>query len=55
VELDPTNFDALFNLANELVSAGRIADARPWLEQFVRTAPAGFYAREIDEFRRALK
>lgn len=39
VELDPTNFDARFNLATELANAGDLPAARPYLEQFVRTAP----------------
>ena len=47
VELDPTNFDALFNLATELVNAGDIPTARPYLEQFVRAAPPAFYAEDI--------
>ena len=38
VSLDPANFDALFNLATELVNAGDLTAARPYLEQFVRTA-----------------
>lgn len=51
VDLDPANYDALFNLASELAGAGRMSEARPWLEQFVRTAPAAFYARDIARFR----
>ena len=47
VELDRTNYDALFNLATELVNAGRMQDARPYLEQFVRTAPRSLYGREV--------
>ena len=47
VDLDPANFDALFNLATELVNAGDLAAARPFLEQFVRTAPPAFYADDI--------
>ena len=38
VALDPANFDALFNLATELLNAGDLLAARPYLEQFVRTA-----------------
>ena len=38
---------ALFNLATELVNAGDLAAARPYLERFVRTAPPAFYADEI--------
>lgn len=55
VELDRTNFDALFNLGTELVNAGRLADARPYLEVFVRTAPAGFYRRDVEKIRRFLR
>jgi arylsulfatase A-like enzyme/Flp pilus assembly protein TadD len=55
VALDATNYDALYNLASELLGAGRTAEARPYAEQFVRTAPRAFYAREIEQFRRALQ
>jgi tetratricopeptide (TPR) repeat protein len=55
VELDPTNFDALYNVAMELVNAGRLAEARPYLERFARTAPAGFYGREIARIREMLR
>ena len=51
VELDPRNFDALFNLADALIRTGRVAEARPAALQFVRTAPAGFYGPEIARFR----
>lgn len=47
VELDPANFDALFNLATELVNAGDLEAARPYLERFVRNAPPAFYAEDI--------
>ena len=55
VALDPTNFDALHNLASELAAAGRVAEARPYMTQFVNTAPAAFYARDIERFRRFLQ
>lgn len=51
VELDPRNFDALFNLTSALIRAGRVAEARPYAGQFVRTAPGAFYARDIERFR----
>jgi arylsulfatase A-like enzyme/Tfp pilus assembly protein PilF len=51
VELDSRNFDALYNLVTELVNAGRVADARPYAEQFVRTAPRAFYGPDIDRVR----
>jgi cytochrome c-type biogenesis protein CcmH/NrfG len=54
VELDPRNFDALFNVATELVNAGRMAEARPYLEQFVRTAPPAIYGRDIERVRQLL-
>lgn len=53
--LDPTNFDALYNLCVVLVTTGRTVEARPYVEQFVGTAPPGFYGREIDEFRKWLR
>jgi tetratricopeptide (TPR) repeat protein len=55
VQLDPRNFDALFNLGTELLNAGRLADARPFLEQFVRTAPPAFYRRDIERIRGLLR
>jgi arylsulfatase A-like enzyme/Flp pilus assembly protein TadD len=51
VQLDPRNFDALFNLGTELVNAGRMAEARPYLEQFTRTAPPALYGRDIQRIR----
>jgi Tfp pilus assembly protein PilF len=55
VQFDPRNFDALFNLGTELVNAGRLAEARPYLEQFVRTAPPAFYGRDIEKMRGLLR
>lgn len=54
VELDNTEFDALYNLVFALASAGSQADARNYAEQFLATAPAGFYGRELAEIRRLL-
>jgi len=47
VELDATNYDALYNLATTLVRDGRMAEARPYLERFVRAAPPAFYEKDI--------
>jgi tetratricopeptide (TPR) repeat protein len=55
VELDRTNFDALYNLATGLVTAGRVTEARPYLEQFVRTAPPAFYGRDVERIRHYLR
>jgi arylsulfatase A-like enzyme/Flp pilus assembly protein TadD len=51
VTLDPRNFDALYNLATGLIRAGRPREARPFAEQFVRTAPASLYARDIQQLQ----
>ena len=49
VQLDPTNFEALYNLGVNLARDGQLARARPYLEQFLRTAPEAFYADEQRE------
>ena len=55
VELDGTNFDALFNLASTLIRTGRGTEARPYALRFVQTAPPAFYGRDIDAFQRFLQ
>jgi arylsulfatase A-like enzyme/Tfp pilus assembly protein PilF len=55
VDLDATNYDALYNLATTLASGGEMDAARPYLEQFARTAPAAFYAKDIREVTAMLK
>jgi arylsulfatase A-like enzyme/Flp pilus assembly protein TadD len=55
VATDPHNFDALYNLASELLRAGRIDEARPYVQQFVTTAPPALYGPDIETLRRALK
>jgi tetratricopeptide (TPR) repeat protein len=47
VDLDPTNWDAMYNLGVQLMRVGRMTEARPYLERFVRTAPASQYAKDI--------
>ena len=54
VELAPNDFDALYNLATELDAAGRRAEARPYLERFVRDAPPALYPADIAKARRLL-
>jgi len=49
VELDAANYDALYNLATTLARDGRMAEARPYLERFARTAPPAFYEKDIRE------
>lgn len=49
VEADAADFDALFNLATELVNAGRMDEARPYLQRFIDEAPRERYAADIDK------
>jgi len=53
VQLEPRNFDALYNLAVTLAREDRAA-ARPYLEEFLRTAPAVGYAKDREEVARLL-
>jgi arylsulfatase A-like enzyme/Flp pilus assembly protein TadD len=55
VELDPTNYDALYNLATTLARDRQSAEARPYLEQFVRTAPSALYAKDIRDVNALLQ
>jgi arylsulfatase A-like enzyme/Flp pilus assembly protein TadD len=55
VELDATNYDALYNLASTLLADGRQSDARPYIEQFVGTAPPALYAKDIRELSAVLQ
>ena len=55
VELDPRNFDALYNLGVTLARGGDINAARPYLAQFLRTAPPLLYRKELDEVARLLR
>ncbi|HVG25260.1 MAG TPA: tetratricopeptide repeat protein, partial [Thermoanaerobaculia bacterium] len=54
IALDPQQFDALYNSGLVLTQAGRYAEARKALEQFVRTAPSPKYDKERITARRAL-
>jgi arylsulfatase A-like enzyme/tetratricopeptide (TPR) repeat protein len=51
VELNPREFDALFNLATELIDGRQNAEARPFVQQFVATAPPSVYAKDIAKLR----
>ena len=53
VQLEPRNFDALYNLAVTLAREDRAA-ARPYLEQFLKTAPPARYAKDRAEVARLL-
>ena len=47
VQLDPNNFDALFSLGINLARDGRMSDARPYLEQFMNSAPPARYTDQL--------
>jgi tetratricopeptide (TPR) repeat protein len=55
VELDSREYDALFNLATELLNEGEVEAARPFVERFERTAPPAFYGNDIKKLARAVK
>jgi tetratricopeptide (TPR) repeat protein len=55
VALQPSNFDALYDLCVQLAQDGRLAEARRYMEQFVRTAPRGQYGKDIDKLATALQ
>ena len=54
VSLDPTEFNALFNLWLELASAGRRDEAVAYGRQFVDTAPPAFFAQERQQIAQYL-
>jgi Flp pilus assembly protein TadD len=54
LELDPHLFDALYNLGVSLWDAGRHEEARPYLERFVREAPARRYAADLARLRKMM-
>ena len=53
--LDPNNVDALFSLGVNLARDGRMDAARPYLEQFLRTAPPARYADQLRAVSRLLQ
>ena len=53
-DLDPRQYDALFNIAVVAGKSGDRATAREALTRFVQTAPPGVYARDIAAARKML-
>jgi choline-sulfatase len=53
VQLDPANFEALYNLGTTLARHAGADRARPYLEQFLKTAPPA-YEKDKREVRRLL-
>lgn len=55
VQRDPREFDALYNLATELASAGRTDEARVYAARFIETAPAAQYGDDIHRLKAYLR
>ena len=55
VQLDPANFDAVYNTGTTLARNGQMDAARPYLELFLKTAPPAFYAKDLKEVETLLK
>ena len=51
VALDPAESGKLLALAQLLAQRGRAAEARPYLELFVASAPPALYARDLARVR----
>ena len=54
VELNPREWDTLFNLGKLLRRQGREAEARPYIDRFIETAPPALYADDIRSLRTSL-
>jgi tetratricopeptide (TPR) repeat protein len=52
VDLDGSQFNALYNLWFELAAAGRRDEAVGYGRRFVATAPRAFFARDLEEVRK---
>jgi Tfp pilus assembly protein PilF len=55
VALDPRDYQTLFNLGVTLRKAGREAEARPYLEAYLKAAPAALERRDIARVRTWLR
>jgi Tfp pilus assembly protein PilF len=54
VDVDPRQYDALFNIGLVEGRAGHMAEAKAALTRFVNTAPKERYARDIATAQQAL-
>jgi tetratricopeptide (TPR) repeat protein len=55
LELEPRNYDLLFNIAATLHDQRRTDEARPYIDRFIREAPVERYASDIATMRRWLE
>ena len=54
-ELEPRQYDALFNLGIVAAQQGRKDISRDALRRFIATAPPALYAKDLQQARRMLK
>jgi len=54
LEIEPRLYDALYNVGTTLWDAGHRDDARPFLDRFVREAPAQRYGPDVARIKRML-
>ena len=55
LQIDPAQFNAMYQLATLYQRTGRATEARPYIEQFVQTAPPAHYKREIEQLKTLLQ
>jgi Flp pilus assembly protein TadD len=53
-KVDPTDFDALYNITVTSMELGRREDAKMYGERYIATAPPAFYAKDIARIRAML-
>lgn len=54
IEINPREWDTLSNLCRVLLQQGRKGEAKPYVERFLREAPAAQYAGEMARFRESM-
>jgi cytochrome c-type biogenesis protein CcmH/NrfG len=54
LELEPNDFDTLYNLAMVLAESGRHVEALPYLRRFVAEAPKNRYGNDLPRVRALL-
>ena len=54
VELDKTQYDALYNLCIALVKQNRFQETVKYMEQFIKSAPPQRYASDIEDMKKLL-
>jgi tetratricopeptide (TPR) repeat protein len=54
IGIEPTEYDALYNLTVTLAEIGRGGEARTYGERYIATAPPARYARDIAHIRQLI-